>query len=149
MVSAPVSAISASATGPMLPRAVESKVEQTLKYSCCAPCESNQRPAATVAQHHHMPRPVAGTPDILFVRQADIDPAFNGASQVGIEQIRLVLGGQATAKSQAIRRVQGKRQQAHHHPFIGLRRMAGNRQRVIAKVRTIEVGQLQFRLEDG
>ena len=96
-----------------------------------------------------MPRTIAGAPDILFVRQADIDPAFDGASQVGIEQIRLVLGGQATAKGQAIRGVQRKGEQTHHHPLIGLRRMAGNRQRVIAKVRTIEVGQLQFRLEDG
>jgi hypothetical protein len=46
------------------------------------------------------------------------------------------------------RNVQREREQAHHHPLVGLRRVAGQRDRMVRVVAPVHVGELKLRLED-
>ncbi len=45
--------------------------------------------------------------------------------------------------------MEGEGQEAHHHPLVGLGRMAGEGERVGFVVMAIQVGNLEFGLEDG
>ena len=85
-----------------------------------------------------MARTVAGAADVLFVGQADIDPALDAAGGVEILQVGFVLGRQPAPESQ----------QANHHALVGFRRVARDGQRIVAKVGAVEVGELQLGLVD-
>ena len=64
-------------------------------------------------------------------------------------QVRLLVGGNALAKNQALVRIQDKRQQAHHHALLGLGRVLRERQSVVGVIRPIHVGNRQLGFVNG
>jgi hypothetical protein len=97
----------------------------------------------------HLGRAATGLAQVALVGQADVDPELDGAGQVAPHEVGLVLGGQAAAERQCVVRVEREREQPDHHALVGLRRMARERQRVVAVVAAIDVGDREVRLEDS
>ena len=57
---------------------------------------------ATVSQHHHFAGTRAGLAHPAVVRLADVDPALDGAGQVLLPQVGLVVGAQAFAEAERL-----------------------------------------------
>jgi hypothetical protein len=70
------------------------------------------------------------------------------APVVLLPQVRFVDVRQPLAEFEALVREQRERDDAHHHPLVGFRRVTGHRQRVIGVVMPIHVGDLQFGFVD-
>ena len=69
----------------------------------------------------------------------------SGVGQAGAKGQRAV----AVALGLQLVGVERQRHQAHHHAFVGLARMARQRQRMVGVVAVVDVGNLQVGLEDG
>ena len=100
----------------------------------------------------------AGLGQRLVLGLANLDPQALAAGEVGQHDVGLVGAGQARAKADArvapaqglhFVRVQGQRDQAHHHAFVGFARMARQRQRMVGVVAVVDVGDRQIGFEDG
>ena len=83
----------------------------------------------------------------LVVGLADVDPVLDLPGQVFLPQAGLVgvpqvLGELERAMVVARRHVEREREEANHHPLVGLRRMARQRDAVIAIDLPVHVGEL-------
>ena len=123
------------------------QILRALQRGCC------QLPPWTcrivVAVDEHLPRAATGFQQALLVRLAQFDPFLDQAGQILAPQVRLVRIAQALAELQMLVRMQCEHQQPHHHAFIGFGRMPRQRQRVVAVVVAIHVGDLKLCFEDG
>ena len=99
---------------------------------------------AAVVQHHDLLRAPAGLADARLVRLPDLDPAHDVTAVVALPQVRILVGAEAAAELQPLVRIQRERQQPHHQPLVGLRRMLGQGQRVRRVVVAVHVADLQF-----
>ena len=98
--------------------------------------------AATIGIEHHLAGAAGGAAQEAFIRQADLDPQLQVASQVVLPDRRFVVGRDAAAEGQPLADVQGKGEQAHHEPFFGLGRMQCELQRLRFEHATVEVADL-------
>jgi hypothetical protein len=126
-------------------------ITETLRRrsNACSFCVPPERGTASAVDIDlHLARPAGGLAHIALVRKAHVDPQLDGAREVALHEIGLVLRGEAAPEFEALVGVQRECQQPHHHSLVGLRRMAGDGQRVRREVVAVEVGDLQLRLED-
>lgn len=85
-----------------------------------------------------------GPADTFFIGLAHVDPAFDGAGEVLLPQIGLVIGyPTVVGKGQCFMGVQNKKQQTHHHALVGIRRVAGDGEAMIIAVIAALVGDLR------
>jgi len=96
----------------------------------------------------------AGASQAAVVGLADLDPVAQLAGQAVLPEIGLVGVGDAAPEQQRAvvvvgRHVQREGQHPHHHAFVGLRRVAGQRERVVGVEAAVHVGDLERGFEDG
>src|SRR5690349_671210 len=105
--------------------------------------------APAVVEHHHLLRTAAGLAEARLVRLAELDPLLHLAGVRAPPQGGLVLVAEALAELQPLVGVQREGEQAHHQPFLGFRRMAGEGECVSGVVVPVHVADRQFGLVDG
>jgi hypothetical protein len=79
---------------------------------------------------------------------AYVYPGLNGAGQIFLPEVRLVLDAETFAERERIARPQRKGEDPHHHALISLRGVSCDGQSVIAIVIAIHVRDLQDSFED-
>lgn len=106
-------------------------------------------PSSTVGIDHDLCGATAGLSYQFLIGLTYLNPEIDRPRQIFLPQRRLVLRADAAAECEGVVCVQRKGQQSHHHAFIGLRRMASQRDGMVFIVLPIHVGDMQRGFEDG
>ena len=112
------------------------------------------RRAAGKAVGRHTPGAASGAHQALVVGLADVDPLQDLLGVVLVPQRGLVHVPQVLGKFEVALlvvgwHIEGKRQQADHHAFVGLGRVAGNDDVVVRIDVAVHVGELELGFVDG